>query len=631
MQDNFSPIVKKQQVRRFKSYDIEWYPRTMELRVIGVFDGVNYIGYRSVEAFLHGEMQPHNSGCWYFAHSGGLADFQFLLHKFVQDTRYTLKGVFSNSSCIVARVRRGKEAWEFIDSFWLLRSSLVKVGRSLGIAKGGEDYFCAGVNQAQLDSLCAGSAPSCGHPYRDVMGARRPTCIFYAPLDVLMDYNEQDCRILYEAVSRTQEMLLAMGGQLQPTLAGSAMNLFRRKYLSRTIEVGRGDNDFARGAYYSARNEVIRPRCGRAFTYDINGSFAHAMTAALPGSCTGLHRGTYRPRPNEMVIWDADLTVPEDVYLPSLPYRHDARVFFPTGRRRGRYTDVDLEEAVAQGARIHKVHGVATYEENFDFARFTADIFNLRRKAQQRQDEYESNFFKIFPLGVYGKMAEAQEKTALLVRPKDAGCLHTVPCIERDEAGEIVTESACVTMLLPGVYLRKEDSPTPHEHVAGAAWIGSVARRSLNRWVRRAILEEGEVYYVDTDALTVSHEMPTGAELGDLKLERRIDRDGHFLAGKLLRIDDTVKARGFSEMTVEKFARLAEGHAIGIERMLRIRELYKSGRTVPEHASVKATFRNKSRPKRAFLPGQNDTRPWSVEEIKNKWGESELSHEDPED
>ena len=69
--------------------------------------------------------------------------------------------------------------------------------------------------------------------------------------------------------------------------------------------------------------------------------------------------------------------------------------------------------------------------------------------------------------------------------------------------------------------------------------------------------------------------------------------------------------------------------AIGIERMLRIRELYKSGRTVPEHASVKATFRNKSRPKRAFLPGQNDTRPWSVEEIKNKWGESEFSHEDP--
>lgn len=585
------PYVGKREPLRFGVYDLEWIPGTYEVRLVGVRDERGFRSYPTVLAFLQGELTKANQGKVWFAHAGGLADVQFVLSEVIKrgNPNFHVEGSWSGSSLIRVKIKAGKNAWTFADSYWLLRDSLAKIGKSVGLEKLGDEYQCS-------------NAPACGHEGK---------CVFYAPEAILRTYNERDCEILYLALKRFEQELLELGGKLRQTIASSALTLFRAAYLNRTIPTDERVNRVSREAYVASRVEVFERHAGPCRGYDVNSSFPFSMTFPLPGELKSVS-GTWNCEPCAIV--DATITVEHEI--PPVPVRVNGRVFFPNGTFRQRFTGDDLLLVLEAGGRIESVHESLTFEPFYDFAQYVADIYEKRRTST---DEFKRLVYKYLLNSLYGKTAEGSEKAELLINPP------TRPkCQQPKVCGKACV---CVEVLQPGIYKVGKNVEVAHAHVPIAAVVTAKSRALLTRslWAARP-------YYCDTDSNYTSETLRSGDELGAMKLEKEVE-SGTFLSPKLYRIfpGPTIRSKGFRRLSNEEFEALARGEGVAIRRMVRTAENLRAGRHDPhdeefvKHALShltadelrKAGFSNAPvmRPKRCSLAGGR-TRPWHVSELE---------------
>lgn len=578
----------QRQVRRHTVYDLEWIPGTLKVRLVGVYDERGYRCYPSVSSFLLHEMTSENRGRWFYAHAGGLADIQFVFDAILQAKfdGYQVDSKFSGSSCIICKVKRGKNNWTFIDSFWLLRESLAVIGEWIGIGKGAEQTWL-------------------GKPFSKLNESEIKDFYTNAPIEILRDYNERDCVILYNAILAMQEALLEMGGQLQMTQAASAMNLFRRKYLRRDIETHPFINEILREAYFASRVEVFSYKAYDSKYYDINSSFPYAMTKPCPGEYMGESR-----RIPDHGLYFADVTIDiEDNYLPPVPTRIGGRLFFPVGEWRTWLSGVDIELLQRAGGRITKLHKSYHYAPFEDLSYYANDLYTRRKEAPEG---FLKVAYKLLLNSLYGKFAESPYKSSLLFDPHP------------DRINPDVDE-----MVLPGIWLTERKVPIPHMHVPISVHITAIARRTLYDFLGCC----GEFHYCDTDGFSTTEEMQTASSLGGLKLEKVIS-EGTFLASKLYRLQGKVlegsewldietqtkhqgvKAKGFSRPSVEMFLRLAEGKEIETVRMTRVKELYRKGLTAPQESVIRKKLNLADAVPKRFTYPDGETRPWTITELE---------------
>lgn len=580
---SLKPITKPAKRRRFLTYDLEWYPETLELRVIGLFDGETYSHFRTPRDFLNHVLTPHYAGAWFYAHAGGLYDIQFLIEELVR-AGWQVEAAFSGSSAIVVKVKSGKLQWYFIDSLWLLREKLANIALMVGMKKG--------------------------------------ECAFDAPLAELLAYNELDCRILWRAIATFEDFLLELGGQLERTVASCAMSLFKRAYLSREIEVTPETNDIAREAYVGSRVEVFCYEASEGADFDINSSFPAAMLRPQPAEVIKTLSGRVPP-PGHPFLADVELEVP-DCDLPPLPYRCDAGLFFPVGKWRAWVNDVDFRLAESSGVKIKRVRRVKVFNTFDDLGGYASDIYARRKAAATPAEKY---ILKILLNSLYGKFGEKREKEKLLINPPDKW-LRTC-------------DRSKLRMKAPGLFLYSEPIPVPHEHVAISANITAIAREALLIPMRQC----QELYYCDTDGFCCGPEdsFPTSDELGALKLVKTLRRgilwrqDGtpedvpgfKAIAPKLYAMNGedglTIKAKGFSRikreglktsgMSFSEFCELLDHKDLPLERFSRLRSVAGSADLRPSRGETTKTWRGTMRAKRARIEGTPNTRPWTVREL----------------
>lgn len=642
-----SPVTKAIKRRNIIAYDLEWWPGTLELRMVGVHDGASFRWYRTTLEFLLNELRPETDGAWYFAHAGGLADFQFLLQDLI-DHGFEVKAAFSGSSAIIVSVDRGDHTWFLIDSYWLLRSPLKQIGDAVGIKKL-RDYLCPG--STLVDGRCDGKG--CAHPQPEE--GDEPFCIFYAPMNELVTYNEQDCLILWTAISQLQDELNAMGSELCMTQASSAMRLYRRSYLDQTIRTMPMLNEISRQAYVGSRVEVYAPRCDFADYYDINSSFPYAMTFPAPGNFRGA--STSIPDSSEMFMADVEIEVPE-TYLPPIPWRHpkEHRVYFPTGKWRSWLSGIDVHLLLSQGGKVHKTYRVLKFDEQSTLTRYAEDLYAKRLRSTT---PFEKMLYKLLLNSLYGKFGESPIKVAAYIHPQNPNGMQ---------------------MVSPGVFLSEEIMEIEHEHVPISMHITAFARRTLYRFNKLCLDLGGRLYYNDTDSAVTTigpERLPPGIigdKLGMMKHEYHV-RNGVFVAPKIYMLDaedmesvhklkkgglkekdakkyagkderlmktlmergvdeesarglarkDVVRAKGFSRMTVSKFHDIVEGRELSVRRMSRVRELLRSGDFRPREGMYPKKLQIerdedgevhfKMRPKRCMLMKENNSRPWRIEEL----------------
>lgn len=595
-----------------------------------------YQHFGTIKELVNFLLVRETRGNWFFAHAGGLADMQFVLDDLLAEIKaqatstlgpersktvispdgkkkttetdngtWKIKASFSGSSAIIVHVIKGKNAWHFCDSYWLLRDKLANIGKAIGLLKGDSPEAKAWMTERfgrvieDFDKL-----------------SQKEKTIFYAevPMPILIGYNKIDCEILWKAIAQFEEEIVGLGGQLQQTIASTAMTLFRRSYLKRDIFTSERLNQICQESYFASRVEVLSRNATDFKMFDINSSFPYAMTFPLPGNMTEF-RTTLPDDDRDECIYLANVTIEvPDMQLPPLPFRLQNRVFFPVGRWRSWFTSTDIRLALREGAIIHKVHEVYMFEAFYDFGKYAEQIYELRANAKT---DFRRLILKYLLNSLYGKTAESTQKQEMLINPKE---------IDRES----------MQMLQPGVWLCEKEAQISHRHVPIAAVITSIARRTLYDYMKECYTQGFEPYYTDTDSIATRATLPTDEKtLGALKLEKKMEW-AEFVAPKIyrgegfeLKRDGTWepkqlnKAKGFSlGVGAEAFAKLDKiiaGDRIGVQRMTRMRELYRTmvqGQyaTAPfETLVIKAlTFEMIS--KRFHYP-DGETRPWSITEL----------------
>lgn len=462
-----------------------------------------YQCFGSIRELVNFLLVRENRGNWFFAHAGGLADMQFVLDDLLTEikrqagadqkgsrsktvyspdgkkksvehdaidangTQWKIKASFSGSSAIIVHVIQGKNAWHFCDSYWLLRDKLASIGKAIGIRKGDSAEAKAWMSERF------------GRTINDFEELSQPEkVIFYAevPYEILRDYNKTDCEILWKAIAQFEEEIVSLGGQLQQTIASTAMTLFRRAFLKRDIFTSESLNNICQQSYFASRVEVLSRNVEDFFMYDINSSFPYAMTFPLPANLTG-YQMTLPEDESDACIYLANVTIEvPDMHLPPLPYRKDNRVFFPVGRWRSWFTSTDIRLALREGAKIHKVHEVYTFEPFYDMADYAKKIYQLRADATS---DFRRLVLKYLLNSLYGKTSESVMKQEMLINPEE---------IDRDT----------MQMLQPGVWLCEKEAKITHRHVIIASVITSIARRTLYDHAKECYRQEKPPYYFDS-------------------------------------------------------------------------------------------------------------------------------------
>lgn len=580
------------QWRRFSVYDLEWIPGTLQVRIVGYYDGNSYASYATVDSFLRAQLTSQNNGRWFFAHAGGLADVQFIFDRLAYDDRFYLSAAFSGSSAIIVDVQRKNsdgslsgDCWRFVDSYWLLRDSLKRIGQWLGMHKTGPEE---GLTEDQIK-----------HWYATVA------------LSELEDYNEQDCRILWHAINNFETELLALGGELRCTIASCALDLFLRRYLRTELPCNVTLNDWARKSYIASRVEVFQRSVDDCLYYDINSSFPNSMTKLLPGRVLSITEG----RLPEHGPYLADVEIEtRDGFMPPLPYRANDRIFFPVGKWRAYLMWVDIETLLEAGGRIIAVHDVVKFDHFGDLEQFARDLYEKRGTSEG----FQKLVYKYVLNSLYGKFAESPNKQKVHVNPP----ANILARLKSNSGLDIPDRNR---MLMPGIWLENTEVQVLHEHVALSSAITAHSRQHLFNLMKKA----NETYYCDTDGFAVSPDTsyPTGDALGNLKLEKTV-RNGQFYAPKVYRLETSDgkvihKAKGFSlgkkETEASRFQALVEGRDVQIERMARIKENLKRSTTTPVESIITKRLGETVFPKRCF-DKRGNSRAWSVKEVNRRFG-----------
>jgi len=597
-EQGFTPIKKKPRIRKITTYDLEWLPETMKLRCVGVYDERGYRVYTdqngvcAMDRFLNKELTAKNTGRWFYAHAGGLADVQFVLEKVFQRKELNVGAAFSGSSAIIVKIQKGKYKWNFLDSFWTLQGSLAKIGASMNMPKG--------------------------------------DCAWDAPMAELIDYNEQDCRILWEALSGFQRFVLGLGGEQKMTLASTAMALFRRRFLTRNITIHGRVNDRLRPSYFGGRVEVFDKYVHHGYYYDINSSYPAAMTKRLPAQLQKLTDKI--PKKTDLMYFaDVEINV-KPCRIPPLPYRQNATMYFPTGRWRSWFAQEELEWALDQGHEIERVHEVMLFDTFDDMRAYSETLYQMRRDTN---DPFTKQNLKLLLNSLYGKTAERREREELVINPglKYFKCQHQAQ--NNDDyckacKGPCVCIACGKRMMFPGVFNVPTIRSVPHEHLPLASAITARARVSLARFMTEA----KSVHYCDTDGFASSEpDVPTDPKLlGALKCEKVFER-AQFIRPKLYRMDQKVKAKGFPKKPAgdgksapfdeSDFEKVLVGGVYEFERMPRIKEVISKANQGavpfrPSRAMATKKLQNSVRDKRCMY-SDGSSRAWTVDELTERF------------
>ncbi len=222
----------------------------------------------------------------------------------------------------------------------------------------------------------------------------------------LLDYCIADCRDLFDGLHHlrgfTQKHQISLRGTIGQTAWKTAKS-----------EIGVPDSDMpwhlwraARKADKGGRGAIVRPMVGAQHIvshHDICNAYpAQLARAELPvGSVRELGgdkqaRGALgNARPG---LYTLTVHVPEDLFIPPLPWSHGGSQWFPVGEIAGTWTLPELCAAFDRGVQIVKVHSALIWEATAPIFEALVRRWYAIRKAAGRKT----------PLGQWvGRMAKA--------------------------------------------------------------------------------------------------------------------------------------------------------------------------------------------------------------------------------
>lgn len=389
--------------------------------------------------------------------------------------------------------------------------------------------------------------------------------------DIFREYNIRDAEVSQRFMVFLQESIHTLGGNLKTTSASTALDVFRRNYLTKDIykeeavvKDPEGITAFIREAYYGGRTETFKRGYVEGLNdYDVNSLYPAVMRNEypLPQSCYRIKTPHIDNITSYHGVSRVLVTCPEHLKIPLLPYRDEKnqRLIFPTGSFRGVYNHVELRKALQLGYTF-VVEEQIIYTDTFrPFKEYVETLYAERLRLKNENNPMELGV-KLLLNSLYGKFGERDKQDVKIVDVRGFG-------IKEWESIGTLQRAGATIRPYDTHYMIVKDKPADMNFVIPilASYTTSYARLLLYEY-----LEKHDVYYCDTDSVFTKDTLPTDNTLGAMKLERRID-EGVLCRAKLYRIDDTVKAKGISRASLEDFEAILKGVSIEKFRFMKPR------------------------------------------------------------
>ena len=330
----------------------------------------------------------------------------------------------------------------------------------------------------------------------------------------VQDFSRGESRITLQAMDLLQDEILALGGELKSTLAATAMDLFRRRYLDEeywTPFFYR--NEFARRAYYGGRCEPYALGWWDCVNvYDYHSHYpAQMLNHPFPNPNT-----TIGPRQPGRLAWimdhegcsDCTVDVPHAKY-PPLPLRIGWQVYFPVGVFRGTWCHNELRYAMQHGVRIKQVHATLYSKDSVQpFDDYVTDLWRKRVEAKA-QGSPRALVYKLLLNSLSGKFGQRAD-----------GALRELCSVEAwERAGRPVGTEFLELRKMVYAKVPLPIKRLPEYLIAiWSAYITAYGRIALHKLMLEC---PGPVIYCDTDSVMCFADLKTGKGLGELELQAK--------------------------------------------------------------------------------------------------------------
>lgn len=328
----------------------------------------------------------------------------------------------------------------------------------------------------------------------------------------LPEYSVRNAEIVYTAMCELQHEVNTLGGELKSTLASTALDIFRRRYLDDEYWIPFPyRNSFARRAYHGGRCEPFAMGWwDNVNVYDFRSHYpAQMLGHDYPDPNSTI--GPISPGRVELIMdhegcSDCTVDVPYCKY-PPLPYRGKFQTYFPVGVFRGVWCHNELRHAIKHGVRIREVHATMYSEKSIrPFDGFVSDLWARRCEAADRGDPREY-IYKLLLNALSGKFGQRPEGAVRQLESMDAYYAH--PPVRGTEF-IIIRNTAYATVPITPKYMPE------YCITIWSAYITAYGRIALHELLLNL---PGPALYCDTDSVMCFGELKTGHGLGELSLK----------------------------------------------------------------------------------------------------------------
>lgn len=531
---------------QYGTWDIEaeaWW----DLQVIGCYDGTDYFWFRNVPEFLDHILRWKYRHWRWFAHFGGRYDLNFI-YDYLRERKDVKVSFYCSGSMVMAMdIRKGDCHARLCDSFRLLPSSLRSLTVSFGVKHQKTNYDFSQMHFCKE----------------------------------LLEYNEQDCRGLYEVLTQFFEQT----GMMSETFASHSLKVWRKDFLKEKIWKPHDDvTEFVRGSYHGGRVEVFKRQSPNLLCYDVNSMYPFVMRAELPVQYVAESRLL---KDDYFGFVDCEIMVP-DCYIPILPVRRE-KLYFPIGRIRGTWTNEELMVAENFGCRIQKIYKAVYFRTSAILKEFVTKLYEVKKHAEEPARTIAKYLLNSF----YGKFGQNPIKK-VYVSEYDApqGATPIMNPDGRPSGFAYYERTSNAAYLLP--------------HISSA--VTSKARLHLLTRLN------DNIYYCDTDSVFTPDPVITGDNIGEWSLVG--EGECQFYQPKLYKFKGQWKAKGLDTKT-QSIDAFVNGDINTVIRRKSIKEAMRDGSQACMDVIIAKQLRD-SRSKRAWLSDNQNTRPWNIKEIEKK-------------
>jgi hypothetical protein len=430
--------------------------------LIGFYDGEKYYEFYNLKKFVSFIQQDKYINYRIYAHNGGKYDFLFF-YPYLNNAEL----IDSNSRIIALKITKStREIIMLIDSYMILPESLEKL----------------------IDAFEV--------PHKKIK------CNYNIFDSRLKKHCKNDCLALYEIINKFQDIILEMGGELKITLASTALDLFKRKYLNIEIPTYFEYYDKIRSGYYGGRCEVFKKILNNGFYYDINSQYPFVMHHNNFPVGRAQYYDKYRYSYDDCGF--ANIETKINMNYPVLPVHYNNFLVFPNGYISGWYPFPFLKKLTELKIPF-KVNNAILFDNYNIFKNFVFDLYTMRKISNKTK----SYIIKGILNRLYGKFGQSKNKTIYIINPDFEDLEGKIYYSEEFNIVSYDIENNH-SFLLPAI----------------SAYVTAYGQLELYNYIN------DNCYYVDTDSVFTTDKINIGQELGELKLEDEI-KEGYFITQKV--------------------------------------------------------------------------------------------------